>query len=114
MYIFVHFYIAFFVHSYIIINIDALGHTYVIRIKSDTKVFYQPKNEKNKLWTRLSKLPKQVYHSKSHTEVEIFNERYKTNLVINASHGHKERWYLITNGDPKRAVKDYAYRFGST
>lgn len=100
-------------HTYLLKHIDSLGHTYVIRVKAGTKAFFQPKYEKNKAWMSLSKLPKLVYHSRSFNDIEIFNERYKTNLVINSSNGHKETWYLLTNGNPKRAVKDYAYRFGA-
>ncbi len=27
--------------------------------------------------------------------------------------GTKDPWIIVTNGNPKRAVKDYAYRFGA-
>ena len=94
-------------------HIDSLGHHYVLRTKGHTKVFYKPTYEKHKIWSTISNLPCNKYHSKSFENLELFNCRYKANIVITPSENHKERWYLITNLPTRRADKDYGYRFGS-
>ena len=33
-------------------------------------------------------------------------------MVISKRKGVTEPWIIITNGEPKRAIKDYGYRFG--
>lgn len=93
--------------------IDSLGDGYVFRTKSGFKAFYNHPKEGHKIWTTLEKLPDYVYHSSYFENIEITNNKYICNLTICKSDKHKERWYLFTNRDPKRAKKDYAYRFGA-
>lgn len=45
-------------------------------------------------------------------DVELTEKSYKTNLVISKRDGIEEPWIIVTNGNPKRAIKDYGYRFG--
>ena len=33
-------------------------------------------------------------------------------IVLSKKHGTNDPWIIVTNGDPKRAIKDYGYRFG--
>ena len=100
-------------HSHLLKHINSLGHTYIFRAISNIRIFYQFKGENHKIWSTIGKLNKYVYHSKSYKDVELFKERLSTNVVINKSDGHKEAWILVTNGDTRRAVKDYGYRYGS-
>ncbi len=93
--------------------IDSLGDTYCIRTKGNTTVFYFDEKEGHTIRTTVSKLPSKVYHSTSYEDIEFSKKRHKMNLAISSSHNHKETFYILTNGDPKRAIKDYSYRFGS-
>ena len=87
--------------------IGKLNHTYVIRIKGNILVH---NNDNNIL--PVKKLTMRKYHSYTHSDVKITSKKYPTNVVISKATECKERWFLATNGDPKRAIKDYGYRFG--
>ena len=53
-----------------------------------------------------------VYKSTFYS-VFFTRKRLKTNLVISKSHNISEPWYILTNLDPKEAIKTYGKRFGS-
>lgn len=38
---------------------------------------------------------------------------FPTNIVVSNYSNTDEPWYLVTNGDTSRAVRNYSYRFGS-
>lgn len=46
-------------------------------------------------------------------DVPITDKSYKVNIVISQRVGVEFPWIIITNGDTKRAIKDYGYRFGA-
>ena len=52
------------------------------------------------------------YHSTFYSNLEFTKKKLIYNLTICKSDSHKERWFLISNIDPTRAKKFYAYRFG--
>jgi len=62
---------------------------------------------------RLGSLPKLKYHSKFYSNIPCTNKRYNLNIAISNSIDHNEPFYILTNSDPKKAIKDYSYRFGS-
>ena len=51
-------------------------------------------------------------HSKILTDVFFTRKLFKTNIVVSNS-STTDPWYLVTNDDPRRAIKNYAHRFGS-
>ena len=93
-------------------HINDLGHTYCIRLKSTLKTLIYDSNESHKIWKTVGDIKAQAYHSKLFYDLEITDNKYKTNLAISKSNNVKEPWIIITNGDPKKAIKDYGYRFG--
>lgn len=93
-------------------HIDSLWHTYVLRLKKNTKVLHFDKKEGYKIWKWLSNLPKYKYHATAYNDIEFTEEKYTTNIVISYSVDTDDLWILITNGSSKRAIKDYSYRFG--
>lgn len=93
------------------INFD-LHDSFVFRCKDNFKVFYQPKGEEHKVWSSIHDLPSLKYHSTFFPNLEFTKNKYKYNLTICKSDDHQERWFLISNIDPTRAKKFYAYRFG--
>ena len=70
-------------------HINSLGHTYCIRFRGKTSLQIFDKKEKHHIWKNLN-------------DITIF-QKYSV----------AESWIIITNGDSKRASKDYAYHFGS-
>ena len=63
-------------------EIEKLGHTYCIRLKRNIKIFIYDKKEKHKLWKWLYDLPSHKYHAMVHKEIELYDSKYKTNIVI--------------------------------
>lgn len=93
-------------------HINSLGHTYVIRLRGNHKILISLYKEKYKIWRFTSDLTHQKDKAKYYYDVEITEQRYKVNLVLSKNLNTNEPWILITNGDPKRGIKDYGYRFG--
>lgn len=101
-------------HPNILKHIDSIGHTYVIRTQYTVSTFHCVKWEKYPIYTNLANLRSYVFHSSLYYNIPVFKKNtIITNLAISKSISHKEPFYLLTNGDLKRAVKDYSYRFGS-
>lgn len=91
---------------------NVLKDYFVFRCKDNFKVFYYNEKENHKIWCSIHDLPSLVYHSSFFYNLEFTKRKYKYNLTICKSDNHKERWFLISNIDPTRAKKFYAYRFG--
>ena len=94
-------------------HIDSLGHTLCIRLKNNIKVFVYDKKEGHRIWKFIEDIKPLMYHSRIFRDVLLTNYSYKTNIVISKKDSVDEPWIIVTNGDPKRAIKDYGYRFGS-
>lgn len=94
-------------------HIDSLGHTYCIRLKSTLKTLIYDARERHRIWKTTGDIKAQKEHSKLFYNLELTRNKYKCNLAISKSDNVKEPWIIITNGDPKRAIKDYGYRFGA-
>ena len=71
------------------------------------------KKEGHKVWKILDELKAYQYHSNSFKDIEITDKKYVVNIAISQKHGVAEPWIIVTNGDTKRAIKDYGYRFGA-
>ena len=56
-------------------------------------------------------MPKYKYHAKAYNEIEFTEDKYITNIVISDFIDTDDPWILVTNGNSKRAIKDYSYRF---
>lgn len=70
----------------------------------------------NRFWNNKllkAKTKKHKYHSTYYKDILITEHRYKTNIVISDSIDTSTPWIIVTNGDVKRAIKDYSYRFGA-
>lgn len=93
-------------------HINSLGHTYCIRFKKNVKTLLFQYRENHKIWMTIGDIKARKYTSKLFYDIEITDNKYKVNLAISKSNEHYEPWTIVTNGDPKRAIKDYSYRFG--
>ena len=94
-------------------HIASLGHTFCIRFKRNIKTLIYDKKEGHKVWKILDELKAYQYHSNSFKDIEITDKKYVVNIAISQKHGVTEPWIIVTNGDTKRAIKDYGYRFGA-
>ena len=85
---------------------------YCVRVKTLYNVSVYDKKEKHFIWKNISSLSHCVYKS---TFYSVFFTRnmLKTNLVISKSHNISDPWYILTNLDPREAIKTYGKRFGS-
>ena len=93
-------------------HIDSLGHTYCVRLKKNIHVYtYDPK-EGHIIQKYISDLFYYRYKSTTYKNILLSDERYETNIVFSDWANVEEPWIIATNGDTKRAIKDYSYRFG--
>lgn len=94
-------------------HIDTLGHTYCLRLKGNLKVTYFDNVKKHNVETYTQNLSGKKYQCKYYKDILYTENEYKTNIVISDSMGPNTPWIIATNGDVRRAVKDYSYRFGA-
>ena len=94
-------------------HIASLGHTYCIRLKRNIKVYIYDKKEGHKVWKFLDDVKVYEYHSNLFNNIEITDKKYVVNIAISKKQNVAEPWIIVTNGDTKRAIKDYGYRFGA-
>lgn len=95
----------------ILSHIQSLDCFYCIRSKSfftfsyyDSKGFFRT--------SHLRDIKPIVQHSKILNDVLFTRKLFKTNIVVSNS-STDDPWYLVTNDDPRRAIKNYSHRFGS-
>ena len=93
-------------------HINTLGHTFVFRLKKNIKVFIYDKKEGHKIWKTIGDISTFEFHSNLLNDIEFTDDKYIVNIAVSKRNSHKEPWYLVTNGDSKRAIKDYSHRFG--
>lgn len=93
-------------------HIDSLGRTYVVRLKGNIRCFVYDKKEGHKIWKNTGDLFTHESKSTFYDDILITNNQFKTNIVLSKKKEVKEPWIIATNGDTKRAIKDYGYRFG--
>lgn len=94
-------------------HIDNLNHTYCIRIKGNLNIKVFDKKEGHYLRKSASDLFSYQYHSNFYYDTYLYSDAdYKTNITVGKKQNVSEPWIIATNGDPKRAIKDYGYRFG--
>ena len=97
----------------ILSTIESLGHTYCIRLKKNIKLFIYDNKEGHKIWKWISDLPSHKYHAIVHRDIELYDSKYKTNIVISKYLNTKDPWIIVTNKDVKHAIQNYSHRFGS-
>ncbi len=93
-------------------HIDDLGHTFCVRLKRNINIFVYDNKEKHYIRYFLENFPSYQFKSKFVNDIYLTENKYKVNLVISKRQDVKEPQIIVTNGNPKRAIKDYGYRFG--
>lgn len=101
-----------FPHIDILSHIQSIGCYFCIRSK--TFFTYSYYNSNNELCTsHLRDIKPLKYSAKVLKDVYYTRKLFKTNIVVSNYSNTDEPWYLITNDNPSRAVRNYSYRFGS-
>ena len=101
-----------FPHIELLSHIESIGCFYCIRSKSFFTYSYT--NSKGDFITSHLRDIKPLKHSaKALKNVFYTRKMFKTNIVVSNYSNTDEPWYLITNDDTSRAVRNYSYRFGS-
>lgn len=89
---------------------DEIKVTYCIRIKSNlTFYIYNYGDIAGNTKGVKAKENEEQYFDR----VIITGHRYKTQLAVSKTEGHKEAIYVLTNGKVEDGIKNYSYRFGS-
>lgn len=94
-------------------TIDNLGHTYCIRLKKNIKIFIYDKKEGHKVWKWLSDLRPHKYHAVVYENIELYDSKFKTNIVLSKYLDTDDPWIIVTNKDIPHAIQNYSYRFGA-
>lgn len=92
---------------------NSLGHTFCFRLKGNLKVTYFDNVKKHNVETFTQNLSGKTQKCKYYKNISYTENNYKTNIVISDSIASETPWIIATNGEPRRAVKDYSYRFGA-
>ena len=101
-----------FPHVEILSHIESISCFFCIRAKSYFTFSYY--NSKGAFITsHLRDITPLKYSSKVIKDVFFTRNFYKTNIVVSNYSNSNEPWYLVTNDDTSRAIKNYSYRFGS-
>jgi hypothetical protein len=104
--------------------IDDLGHTYVVRCKSGSNFYYLDPKEGHTVKYKVDDFFHYKFKATYYENIEYTENHLITNLVFSptksVSISKKTEdgeidgpWILLTNGDVKRAIKDYGYRFSA-
>ena len=93
-------------------HIQNLNHKFCIRLKGDIIVYYCDPKTGKETYQKAKDLKSYEYHPTYYPDVYITQKKFKTNVVVSKRHDVDETWIIITNGNVKRAIKDYGYRYG--
>lgn len=94
-------------------HINSLNHYYIFRLKNNYKCLVYDSKEGHFIWKKIHQLPHYKHKSTIYENVLFTRKKVLTNIVIGSTKEDCDPWIVITNGDPKRALKDYSYRFGA-
>ena len=94
--------------------IDSLGHTYCIRLKGIVRIKYFDNKENNYIYSYTEKLQSNQNYATYYDDVILnpFSENVKCKIAISKRDNLQEPWIIATNGEVKRAIRNYSYRFG--
>lgn len=82
-------------------------------IKRIHRLMRNERYEGHKIRKQTEDLASYQFKSKVYKNVKLFeNHDFETNIIRSKRKGVSESWIIATNGDVKRTIKDYGYRFG--
>ena len=95
-------------------HINDKGHYFCIRAKvnSDARFLCYDKKEKREIYKKFTDLPIIKEHATYHSIV-VGTFRYRCNLSIARGKLSDDPWFILSNIEPKKALREYAHRFGT-
>lgn len=95
-------------------HINDKGHYFCIRAKvnSDARFLCYDKKEKREIYKKFTDLPIIKEHATYHSIVAL-SFRYRCNLSIARGKLSDDPWFILSNIEPKKALREYAHRFGT-
>lgn len=96
-------------------HINDKGHYFCIRAKvnSNIKFLMYDKKEKHEIYKRFIDLPIQKHHALYFKDVPFGSFKFKCNLSIARSKLSDDPWFILSNIEPNKALREYAHRFGA-
>lgn len=95
--------------------INDKGHYFCIRVKANSKIkiLIYDKKEKHNIYKHLSDLPIQMHHSTYYKDIPLGNFKFKCNLSIARGKVSDDPWFILSNIEPNKTIKEYSKRFGT-
>ena len=95
--------------------IDDLGHFFCIRAKvnSNIKVFVFDVKENHKVYKKFSDFNVWKHNSIYYNDLELGDFHFKCNLSIARGKLSDDPWFILSNIEPNRALREYSHRFGA-
>ncbi len=83
-------------------------HIINVRLEDTRRMKYKTEYKYHK-----NDLPSHKHHAIVHKDIELYDSKYKANIVISKYLNTKDPWIIVTNKDVKHAIQNYSHRFGS-
>ena len=95
--------------------INNLGHFYCIRAKanSNINIFIYDKREHHNINKRLSDLKPWKNVSLYYYDLELGDFHFKSNLSIARGKLSSDPWFILSNIEPNKVLREYSHRFGA-
>ena len=101
-----------FTNTEILSFIQSIGAFYCIRSKSFLTFSYY-NNRGDFITKHLKDIKPPSHKAKYFKDVFFTHNHFITTIVVSKAYDSNEPWYIVTNDEPNRAVRNYSYRFGS-
>lgn len=93
-------------------HIETIGCFYCFRSKS-TNIFSHYNSRGFLLTEHLGDIRPHIHDSRVFKNIFYTSSNFVTNLVVSRASSTDDPWYIITNDNTSRAIRNYSYRFGS-
>lgn len=95
-------------------HIQDLGHHFCIRTKVNSSIRFliYDKKEKHKIYKHFYELPIQKHHSLYYENVPFGRLNFKCNLSTSRGISTDDPWFILSNIEPNKAIREYSHRFG--
>ena len=96
-------------------HINDKGHYFCIRAKvnSNIRFLMYDKKEKHEIYKRFTDLPIQKHHALYYKDIPFGSFQFKCNLSIARGKLSDDPWFILSNIEPNKALREYAHRFGA-
>lgn len=95
--------------------IDDKGHYFCIRAKVNSSIRFliYDKKEKHDIYKKFTDLPIQKHHALYYENIPFGSFKFKCNLSVARGKLSDDPWFILSNIEPNKALREYAHRFGA-